>query len=65
MLKQSSFGRSLFLSRWYRTLLDFQLLLSVLSTVRSYMRGIKITTNILTKKRVVTLSLLGLDAGTN
>jgi hypothetical protein len=40
-------------------------LLSVLLTVRSYIRGIKITTNILTKKLVVALSLLGIDGGTN
>jgi hypothetical protein len=37
----------------------------MLSTMRSYMRGIKITTNILTKKLVIALSLLGLDEGTN
>jgi hypothetical protein len=36
-------------------------LLSMLSTVRSYMRGIKITTNTLTKKLVAESSLLGLD----
>jgi hypothetical protein len=36
-------------SRWYWPFLDFQPLLSVLSTMRPYMRGIKITTNILTK----------------
>jgi hypothetical protein len=36
-------------SRAYRTLLDFQPLLSMLSTVRSYIQGIKITTSILTK----------------
>jgi hypothetical protein len=37
----------------------------VLSTVRPYMRSIKITTNILTKKLVVALSLLGVDGRTN
>jgi hypothetical protein len=51
--------------RAYRQLLDFQPLLSMLSTLRSYMRGIKIITNILTKKLVVASSLLGLDGGTN
>jgi hypothetical protein len=34
-------------------------------TVRSYMRGIKITTDILMKRLVVALSLFGLDGGTN
>jgi hypothetical protein len=52
-------------SRRYRTLLDFKLFLSVLLTVRSYMRGIKITINILTKKLVVASSLLGSNGGTN
>jgi hypothetical protein len=40
-------------------------LLSVLLTVRTYMRGIKILTNILTKKLVIASSLLGVEGRTN
>jgi hypothetical protein len=40
-------------------------LLPVLLTMRTYIRGIKILTNILTKKLAVTSSLLRVDGRTN